>query len=1028
MITLADIPLTLDIDGEVQKWLDSYLPLDEMQDQAGSVSLRTNRPQTQSGNVPGVGLTLPNYPEPPKPKLNSLYWPTGASRWARGYYLAHQSQLTPILQNASTNNTYLTLVLSDEINSLSITAKVYLLQPRPLSAAWPGAPVNVDGLFLLPVVDERYFWQFRNSGTLAVTNTTQWEDVYSTLQSQLGVTIAVDSIPGQYQQPDIQELSRKYENAAVLLDAVAHSCGQRIVRQPDGTVSAVNTTTSNVAQTLNLSAGWLMMGGASDGLNSPSITPESVLVTFQKWRECAVDPTGDKYTVSKNAPGESQTGTVKVIHSTAFADFTLKSMVADNASDCDALATQISTDYYAWLAHQHDFSFVSIQPWKLTGFDDHAEWCFGRSCTDVLENNYQAYTRVQSRPYNFGDEEQLQQFEGMPVYPRLARVSLTANLATGGNANAKFVSDTTSGTTVTTDTLKVYDSESKTSAASGAILWAEYKSDTLRWEVVAGFNLIWSSTLTGSDVADLAVGTFTISDGRALSATNISGSTIHTGDSATVFEDLVLGAFFAMKAGTGASLVRFELTADLVYGTDPGSANALVVAFAAGSYAAGGSPITVYDFTRFSGYGSFSGKYNASITPKGYQGWAILKPDSTRYEVVWMEQKAQLISFRLPAKLKTSDSHQDNVVVTAFWNGRDPDPSAAGVTIYNLATDYPGIYKYSADANALGYAAWNEKIGYYKMIAVEGDGRRWQLWVNDDAGTCPANGVFVDNDAATDANSHTNTRNLIEGFQCNTTFHAGFWINGDTDVLTGAVGLCCTGESPVEALLSTSGAANDDIWGPSPGSWNLVKGNPGCRIIGTTTSATLALVQIEPINKVLVKIQASSGVADGASTTTYTIMTGATAGSESDAGYTTLPPLWNRTGRKVLQNEFAIAHKINTTWELAPSKSSSGIQVGTLHVALTNGASSVAIDGVTGCSTATNDCGLSGGAGNACFVAQKSDGTWMILQVLHIAATVVIDSLIVASTMKLQKNSRDFSVMPNAAATGATDIDTGQSC
>jgi hypothetical protein len=465
-------------------------------------------------------------------------------------------------------------------------------------------------------------------------------------------------------------------------------------------------------------------------------------------------------------------------------------------------------------------------------------------------------------------------------------------------------------------------------------------------------NFIYSAT-AGADVADGASGNFTLSDARVVSAQNISGSTIHSGDSAGVFEDLNLKSYFALKAGSGASLVRFELTADLVYGTNPGGTNALIVAYASGSYAAGGSAITVYDFTRFSGYGSFSGKYDASVTPAGYQGWAILKPDSTRYEVVWMEQKAQLISFRLLTRLLSSNASSASAVVLQFWNGRDPDPSSSGVTVYNRGTDYSGIYKYSGDANAVGYAAWNEKLGLYQIIALEGDGRRWQLWKNTDSTTCPAYGCLIGGGITNDANSHSNSRVLMNGAQPSTTFSHGFFINGDTAVPAGSVGLCSTTESPVEAALDTSGAANDQIWGPAPGSWNLKKGFPGCRIIATTASSTQALVVQETICQLLVKVTATGGLANGSATGTsassnYKIYTGGTAGSESDSGYTTVPAAWNRCGYVIQLGAWCRLAKLNTTWEIVPIGYGGKARYvsGTLNGSLTSGTVNVSTDGV----------------------------------------------------------------------------------
>src|SRR5689334_18668292 len=90
MISYAGVELILDNPaGEVQAWLDQFLPLDDLRLVSDWTASRLNR----AGDLP-----LPNYSQPLKPQLNTWYRPTGASRWSFGLFLATTAQYDQILQ------------------------------------------------------------------------------------------------------------------------------------------------------------------------------------------------------------------------------------------------------------------------------------------------------------------------------------------------------------------------------------------------------------------------------------------------------------------------------------------------------------------------------------------------------------------------------------------------------------------------------------------------------------------------------------------------------------------------------------------------------------------------------------------------------------------------------------------------------------------------------------------------------------------------------------------------------------------
>ncbi len=371
-------------------------------------------------------------------------------------------------------------------------------------------------------------------------------------------------------------------------------------------------------------------------------------------------------------------------------------------------------------------------------------------------------------------------------------------------------------------------------------------------------------------------------------------------------------------AAASELLVRFELTADLVYGVEPGGNNARVLVYSAGAYVPTGQTIRVYDWTALGSgagaYATWSGKGPVTSPARnGYQGWAIRQPDSGRYEIVWMESQARTISFRLYARLSTADASQANCSVLTYWDGRDPDPAASGATVYNLPTDNAGVYKFFGEANAVGYAVWNERLARYEISAIEGDGRHWVLFKNTSGYAAPANAILTDLGVTAISGGHTNSRQVMTVGQPSTTLSRSYWVNGYADVANGAVGVCCSTESPVEALYDTAGAAHGESWGPKPGQWTLAKGFPGFTIVGVTDpTAKIALVRQDPIVQLLGKT--NDVVANNSSTTNYKIYTGL-PGSEADSGFAA-PSAYNRSG-SIGNGAWCWLRWKNTSWELS---------------------------------------------------------------------------------------------------------------
>jgi hypothetical protein len=224
-------------------------------------------------------------------------------------------------------------------------------------------------------------------------------------------------------------------------------------------------------------------------------------------------------------------------------------------------------------------------------------------------------------------------------------------------------------------------------------------------------NSIFLAT-ANSNIANNASGGFTLSDGRSVTGLNISGDDLYTGNNAIAFQDLYSQSWYAINQHV--PLIRFELTSALVYGTNPSGANAKVLVYSSGSYSATGASITVYDWGTFGGtYGNWAGQ-----APRGgdvgFQGWAVLKTDSNRIEIVWMESMARFIRATLGSSLAATAASLSGCTVNYYWDGRNPDPAGSGITLYNLE-DNGGNYQFSGDSGDIVYAV-RDDLDRYRII------------------------------------------------------------------------------------------------------------------------------------------------------------------------------------------------------------------------------------------------------------------------------------------------------------------------
>lgn len=249
MLTLASEPLMVeDPAGEVFDWVEKninpkyYVPW-----------LRRSFP-----GLAYTWLTWPTGYSAERPfKINRFYWPLGASRWAYGHFLVDAERLDRIRDEAYTNDgtvqREIKLIMDSPFDPEQdaperLEVDVYLLPPTPLSSVeLTEEPGDINNLFLITVVDERYYWWNKATPLLEFTDETTWTDAFDKVETALDITLTVDTIDAKYLRASPQ-LNLSYEVIPPFFDALAYNVGHRVVRKFDGTVHTQNYETALAAR------------------------------------------------------------------------------------------------------------------------------------------------------------------------------------------------------------------------------------------------------------------------------------------------------------------------------------------------------------------------------------------------------------------------------------------------------------------------------------------------------------------------------------------------------------------------------------------------------------------------------------------------------------------------------------------------------------------------------------------------------------------------------------------------------------
>lgn len=374
-------------------------------------------------------LPIPAPPKSEPPRIGVLRWPTGASRWATCHLIATAEQLADIRTAAGSTAAPMTLMITDSVTT--ITTSMYLLPPRPILQKDSG------DLYLLTLVDERWFWWDSGNQSAPITPPSTWGSLLTSLFTSVGVTPTISTIPSGYGEPTPIRWNVLYKPIPLLIDAAAACVGLRVVRQLDGTVSVQSYSDASASDTAMWTAYRyeVYTGGQFNALDIARTVPANVSVVFWGFDPVVVNKSLTSLAISAYGGRTGLAGRYGQI----VADLPA---VADSA-DQTAYATQAATDYYNWAQVRSDYTLRGLQNRVLNGNDSCQEWVHSPS---------QMVTRVITVP--FSDSNVYGDAPPQRMFP--AKITSAYNATTGYDWE-RLTLDTTVPGYVVTDVPKTGD-------------------------------------------------------------------------------------------------------------------------------------------------------------------------------------------------------------------------------------------------------------------------------------------------------------------------------------------------------------------------------------------------------------------------------------------------------------------------------------------------------------------------------------------------------------------------------------------
>lgn len=427
--------LLQDPDGKIDELVEKYHSHALSRLLCQSAAINANR---------GNGCIIHNYEPTPSPKINQLVIPTGSTRWSYCLLLADDDIKDQIYEacdkgSANMNLIFGTPITGREEQEHAITLTVKVLPPRRLSPHSDDETLNT--LWIIPVVDDRYTWQFAHTGDLSglVTDSaiTAPDDAVEVLLDQLGVDYLNVGVNTAHTLTPSCLNKNDYENLPIVLDSIATHYGQRLVAD----IGSYNTVTGKYDNIeFETSPGGETRWALIDGLNSRYVYDNNLLGKLGL-RECVWGGGGESISTNASAANyivgrpfvvaggmissygtaatpphvpyastpssvDIQTTSGTYVNKTPGTEYKTMAITAIWRTEFDedpstGMKDQLGRDYFYQFYRQFDWTFAGVQPWQQGYFDDYMVL---RQTWNPKTCQYDAFTRVCSRQPNLTGE------------------------------------------------------------------------------------------------------------------------------------------------------------------------------------------------------------------------------------------------------------------------------------------------------------------------------------------------------------------------------------------------------------------------------------------------------------------------------------------------------------------------------------------------------------------------------------------------------------------------------------------------
>lgn len=374
-------------------------------------------------------------------KLNSLFWPRDAGRWSFGFFLCTTTQLDAI--NSAINLLFppgsygsgtnagsgsgncvcsgsgfgsgvsgsglsggmyvgaAPFVMRNDATGFDhagVSCNLFMLAPMPIARV----PVSLsttgldctEGLWLITLVDERYFWNMRLPASQS-EYVYSWDNAYLSLFSAVSES-TLSSLEATDDYGDIPEKMRQIDWIAHLphlFDCYLYQTQKRLIRYLTGGFAIVGPDSAETLSYANATADRdVVAGGGARMGNLVAGSNDLSSVLYMPHKECAdlryAIPRGITFIEESNGNYTYKTQYNPFVSQAGANRYKTFNMMYPASS---TYYQSFARDWFKWKRSYIDATYAGIRQYTPTGFEDFIEFHYGKDL---------AYTRVYSGTKN----------------------------------------------------------------------------------------------------------------------------------------------------------------------------------------------------------------------------------------------------------------------------------------------------------------------------------------------------------------------------------------------------------------------------------------------------------------------------------------------------------------------------------------------------------------------------------------------------------------------------------------------------